>query len=127
MSSNNNKNAAQQPGQRLDRVQQLTLNTWRLAAQKLDHALEPAALLEKVAVHVVLSTLRDVDSPLALFARHAIADPELILVQSLVQDGAHADLDFDILDAGFLLRWNELVADGSGPEELPPLRPRDRR
>ena len=29
---------------------------------------------------------------------------------------------YDILDTAFLLRWDELVADGRGPEELPSLR-----
>ena len=112
------------PRQRLTRVQQLTLNTWRLAAAKLDRALEPCALLEHAAVHAVLGVLRDVNTPLALFGRHAQANPEFALVRSLVQVGPHDELAYDILDAGFLLRWNELVADGGGPEELPPLRPR---
>jgi hypothetical protein len=34
---------------------------------------------------------------------------------------------YDVLDAGFLLRWDELVAVGGGPEELPPLQPRAAR
>jgi hypothetical protein len=113
-----------EPTRRLDRLQQLTLNTWRLATAKLDRVLEPDAILALAAVHVVLATLREVDRPMALFARHASADPELELVQSLVRGGRHAELDFDLLDAAFLRRWNELVADGGGPEELPPLRPR---
>jgi hypothetical protein len=29
-----------------------------------------------------------------------------------------------LVDSAFLLRWNEMAADGSGPEELPPLKPR---
>jgi hypothetical protein len=110
-----------EPRRRLDRMQQLTLNTWRLAMSKLERVLEPDAILELTAVHTVLATLREVDRPIALFQRHATADAELALVQSLVRGGPHADLDFDLLDAAFLRRWNELVADGGGPEELPPL------
>jgi hypothetical protein len=110
--------------QRLSRAQQLTLTTWRFAARKLERVLEPSDLLERVAVHVVLGTLREVNEPIALFARHATAQPEFALVQSLVSTSAHSELDFDVLDTGFLLRWNELVADGRGPEELPPLRRR---
>jgi hypothetical protein len=119
-------NPTPEPTQRLDRLQQLTLNTWRLATAKLDRVLEPDAILELAAVHVVLATLREVNRPMALFVRHATADAELALVQSLVRGGPHAELDFDLLDAAFLRRWNELVADGNGPEELPPLRTRTR-
>jgi hypothetical protein len=68
--------------------------------------------------------LRDVDRPLALFARHATAEPEFALIVSLVLPCSDTGLPYDILDSAFLMRWNELVADGSGPEELPPLRPR---
>ena len=114
-----------EPIQRLNRVQQLTLNTWRLATAKLERVLAPDAVLEMAAVHVVLATLREVDRPIALFAWHGTADAELALVQSLVRGGPHAELDFDLLDMAFLLRWNELVAEGGGPEELPPLRPRE--
>ncbi len=121
----NQTNPVRQPGQRLTRTQQLTLNTWRFAARKVERDVEPSDVVEQVAVHVVLSLLREVDQPMALFGRHAAADPELALVKSLVAGGSHASLDFDILDTAFLLRWNELVADGNGPEELPPLRPRD--
>ena len=122
----NQTNSFQEPRQRLNRTQQLTLNTWRLAVRKLERTVEPSAIFEHVAVHVVLALLRQIDEPIALFARHAVADPELALVQSLVGGGAGASLDFDVLDAAFLLRWNELVADGKGPQELPPLRPVDR-
>jgi len=113
------------PVQRLTRVQQLTLNTWRLAARKLERVLDPCALLEQAAVHATLGALRDVDNSLALFRRHAEAHPEFALIGSLVRAIDHdEDLTYDILDTAFLMRWNELVADGSGPEELPPLRPR---
>ena len=121
------KNAIFHPGHRLNRAQQLTLNTWRFAARKLERVLEPLDLLERVAVLVVLSILREVEEPMALFRRQAVAEPELALVQSLVRDSPHADLDFDILETAFLLRWNELVADARGPEELASLFPRDPR
>jgi hypothetical protein len=110
--------------QRLNRVQQLTLNTWRLAAAKLDRVLDPCSILEHAAVHATLGALRDTGEPLALFRRHAEADPELALIISLIRVGGHEDLAYDMLDTAFLLRWNELVAGGNGPEELPPLRPR---
>jgi hypothetical protein len=72
----------------------------------------------------VLAILRDVPNPVAPFVRHAQALPEFELIRSLVDERPRDDdLTFDVLDTGFLLRWNELVADGSGPEELPPLRP----
>ena len=110
---------------RLNRHQQLTLNTWRLAAAKLERELNPNAVLEQTAVHTVLALLREVSNPLALFVRHAKADPEFALIRSLVeQRPPEEDLAYDALDMAFLLRWNELVADGSGPEELPPLRQR---
>jgi hypothetical protein len=112
------------PIRRLSRVQQLTLNTWRLAAAKLRRVLDPCSLLEHAAVHATLGALRDVDDPLALFGRHATAHPEFALVMSLVRATAGEVLAYDILDTAFLLRWNELVAAGTGPEELPPLRPR---
>jgi hypothetical protein len=116
-------NSVHQPRHRLDRSQQLTLNVWRFAMRKVDDVIEPSAVLEHAAIHAVLGILREVEQPMALFAWHATADPELALVQSLVRGGRHASLDFDILDTAFLLRWNELVAGGGGPEELPPLRP----
>jgi hypothetical protein len=111
------------PIQRLSRVQQLTLNTWRLASAKLERVLDPCSILEHTALHAVLATLQDVNQPMALFGRHASAEPELALVNSLVADTPRAELAFDILDSAFLLRWNALVASGAGPEELPPLRP----
>jgi len=112
------------PVQRLNRVQQLTLNIWRLAAAKLERVLDPSSLLEYAAVYATLGALRDVDEPLALFRRHAEAQPEFALITSLVRAAGQEDLAYDLLDTAFLLRWNELVADGAGPEELPPLRPR---
>ncbi len=118
------KHTPTSPVQRLNRVQQLTLNTWRLAAAKLERVLDPCSLLEHAAVHATLGVLRDVETPLALFRRHAEAHPEFALISSLVHATRHDDLTYDILDTAFLMRWNELVADGNGPEELPPLRRR---
>jgi hypothetical protein len=112
------------PIQRLNRAQQLTLNTWRLAARKLLRSVDPITVLEDAALHAVLGTLRDVDEPLTLFGRHAEAQPELALIACLVSIAPPDDLAYDILDTAFVLRWNELVADGSGPQELPPLRGR---
>ena len=123
MSTSQSKESSR-PIQRLSRVQQLTLNTWRLATARLERSVDPCAVLEQAALHAVLGTLRDVDHPLALFAHHATADAEVTLVHSLVHAEPRSDLAYDILDAAFLLRWNELVANGTGPEELPPLRPR---
>jgi len=109
---------------RLTRVQQLTLSTWRWAATKLHRVLDPRAILEQAALHALLASLRDVDEPTALFARHTAAYPEFDLITSLVPPERQAALAYEILDTAFFLRWNELVADGHGPEELPPLRPR---
>jgi len=108
--------------ERLTRVQQLTLNTWRLAAAKLQRQLHPDIALEQAAVHALLAILRDVRRPLELFLRHAQAAPDFAFIRSLVEERPREeDLAYDVLDMAFLLRWNELVADGSGPEELPPL------
>jgi hypothetical protein len=108
----------------LDRIEQLTLNTWRLAAAKLERVLDSTALLEHAAVYATLAALRDVDHPLLLFRRHAGAEREYALITSLIHATDETDLRYDILDAAFLLRWNELVAQGGGPEELPPLQRR---
>jgi hypothetical protein len=109
---------------RLTRVQQLTLNTWRWAAVKLRRVLDPRAIHEQAALQALLASLRDVDEPTALFKRHAEAYPEFALITSVVPSERQAVLAYEILDTAFLLRWNELVADGRGPEELPPLRAR---
>jgi hypothetical protein len=110
--------------QRLTRWQQLTLTTWRHAAAKIERDLDPCALPARAALHAVLATLRDVDDPMALFGRHDDAHPEFALIESLVRATPDAELNYDLLDTAFLYRWNELVADGNGPEELPPLRKR---
>jgi hypothetical protein len=75
-------------------------------------------------LHAVLASLRDIHEPTALFGRHAEAYPEFALITSVVPVERQAALADEILDTAFLLRWNELVAGGHGPEELPPLRPR---
>src|SRR5262249_6303720 len=71
----------------------------------------------------VISALREVNHPFELFDHHATADAELAFISSLIGPAGLADLAYDILDSAYLARWNELVARGSGPEELPPLRP----
>ncbi len=108
---------------RLTRAQQLTLNTWRWAAVKLRRVLDPRTVLEQAALHAVLGSLRDVHEPTLLFVRHAEAYPEFALITSLVPIARQAVLAYDILDTAFLLRWHELTVAG-GPQELPPLRPR---
>jgi hypothetical protein len=112
---------------RLSRVEQLTLNTWRWAFRKLRRVLGPNAILEQAALHAVLASLRDLRQPTALFRRHAEAYPEFSLITSVVPAERQTTLAYDILDSAFLMRWNELVADGNGPEELPPLRARPTR
>ena len=87
------------PTYRLSRVQQLTPNTWRLSAAKLERVLEPCSVLAYSALHAVLATLRDVDHPIGLFGRHATADSELALVNSLVGGTFQAELAYDILEA----------------------------
>ena len=77
--------------------------------------------MEYAALHAVLASLRDLDEPTALFRRHAEAYPEVSLILSIVPRERHAALAYEILDAAFLLRWNEIVACGRGAEELPPL------
>ena len=107
------------PIRRLTRVQQLTLNTWRWAALKLDRALDRPAVLEEAALCAVLATLHDVDDPLDLFVRHAQAHPEFALITCLVSSNETGGLAHEVLDAAFLLRWNELVSKCGAPEELP--------
>ena len=109
---------------RLTRLEQLTLNTWRWAAVKLHDAVDRHAVLEQAAVHAVLASLRDLDDPLALFGRHAQAQPEFQLILSLLPHDHPPSLAHDILDTAFLMCWRELVGDGRAPQELPPLRPR---
>jgi hypothetical protein len=112
-----------QPIRRLTRLEQLTLNTWRWAAATIQNTLDPSAILELAALHAVLGTLRDIDDPVALFARHAHAQPEFHLVLSVLPADHRPGLPHDILDTAFLLRWTELVATGNAPQELKPLPP----
>ena len=116
------KNSSQ-PVRRLTRLEQLTLNTWRWAAATIENMLDPSAILELAALHAVLGRLRDVDDPVALFTRHAHAQPEFQLVLSVLPDSHHPGLPYDILDTAFLLRWTELAATGVAPQELKPLPP----
>jgi len=75
-------------------------------------------------LHAVLGAVCDVDDPVALFARHAHAQPEFQLVLlSVLPDAYRTSLPHDILDTAFLLRWTELVATGVAPLELKPLPP----
>ena len=104
---------------RLNRRQQLTLTTWRVALEKVRGTLNPAAILEHAALHAVLASLRDIDEPLALLARHPVAHAEVALVASLVRNDHDPDLHCDIAYAAFMLRWNELVADTSLARERP--------
>ena len=112
-----------QPIRRLTRLEQLTLNTWRWAAATVQDTLDPSAILELAALHAVLGALREVDDPVALFARHAHAQPEFQLVLSVLPEGHRPGLPHDILDTAFLLRWTELAATGIAPQELKPLPP----
>lgn len=106
----------------LTRLQQLTLNTWRWAHAKLRRVLGPSAVLEHAALHAVLASLRDVETPIELFTRHAGAYPEFSLISSLLSSERQSVFRYEILDSAFLMRWNELIAAGNSPEELPPLR-----
>ena len=63
-----------------------------VAAAKLERVLEPCSVLAYSALHAVLATLRDVDHPIGLFGRHATADSELALVNSLVGGKFQAEL-----------------------------------
>jgi hypothetical protein len=106
---------------RLTRAEQLTLTTWRWAFVAVCRHVEPQDLLPQVALQAVLARLRDCSDPLQLFARHGSAAAHFSLVASLLPDERRRTLDHDLVDSAFLLRWNELTANGSGPEELPPL------
>ena len=106
---------------RLTRVQQLTLNTWRWAVIKLQRADPQQTVIQQAALHAVLAALRDVKDPLELFSRHSQAHPEFRLILSVLPHDRPQNIEYDILDAAFLMRWTELLADGDAPEELPPL------
>ncbi|MBV9595919.1 MAG: hypothetical protein JOZ87_03585 [Chloroflexi bacterium] len=106
---------------RLTRAEQLTLTTWRWAFVTLCRQVEPQDLLPQVALQAVLARLRDYTDSLQLFGRHGTAAADFALVASLLPERGRRALDHDLVDSAFLLRWNELTADGTGPEELPPL------
>ena len=106
---------------RLNRVQQLTLNVWRLASSQVSREVCPSDVLAQVAIHTVLAILRDTEDPLTLFARHDARAAEFALVASLAGQDRTREALHDLLDTAFLLRWVELTGGGRGPEELPPL------
>jgi hypothetical protein len=109
---------------RLTRAEQLTLTTWRWAFVALCRQVQPQDLLPQVALQAVLARLCDCTDPLQLFGRHGSPAAEFALVASLLPEEGRRALDHDLVDSAFLLRWNALTADGTGPEELPPLTPR---
>ena len=108
---------------RLTRAEQITLTTWRWAFVTLRRQVEPQDLLPQVALQALLARLRDCTDPIRLFGRHGSAAAEFALVAGLLPEAGRRALDHDLVDSAFLLRWNELTADGAGPEELPPLTP----
>ena len=69
-----------------------------------------------------LSSVNTAD-PLELFDRHENGENEYRLVVSIAGERTCNDV-LNLIDSGYLLRWQELTANGLGPEELPPLRPR---
>jgi hypothetical protein len=106
--------------QRLTRIQQLTLTTWRYASARVTREVPTNDVLAQVAICAVRAVLHDVAQPLALFGRHAAGPEEFALVASLAPDWSRDQLH-DLVDSAFLLRWTELTVNGRGPEELPPL------
>jgi len=108
---------------RLTRVQQLDLNVWRHAAATVARRVPAEDVLAHAAVQSVLAVLRDTTDPIGLFARHHNGEHEYDFVVSIVGDRSSDEL-LNLIDSGYLLRWQELTSDGHGPEELPPLRPR---
>jgi hypothetical protein len=112
------------PPKRLNRLQQLTLNVWRLASLRVSRDVSPTDVLAHAAIQASLAVLRDTTDALELFRRHESRGEEFALVASLVGEDRTRDTVHDLLDSAFLLRWVELTGDGRGPEELPPLRRR---
>ena len=108
---------------RLTRVQQLDLAVWRQAAASVARKVPPDDVLARAAVQSVLAVLRDTSDPLELFARHHNGEHEYGFVVSIVGERSTDEL-LNLIDSGYLMRWQELTSDGGGPEELPPLRPR---
>jgi hypothetical protein len=114
-------NGSNERPERLTRLQQLTLNTWRRASAKVAREVSPHDILSQVAICAALAVIRDTTTPLALFARHDTRGEEFALVTSLASSQRSRDGLHDLLDTAFLLRWLELTSNGRGPEELPPL------
>jgi hypothetical protein len=84
----------------------------------------PDDVLAHVAVQTVLAVVRDTTDPLALFARHHNGAAEYGPVSSIAGERSCTDL-LNLIDSGYLLRWQEVTTDGHGPEELPPFNPRE--
>jgi hypothetical protein len=108
---------------RLTRLQQLDLNVWRHAAAAVARRVPPDDILAHVAIQIVLAVLRDTTDALDLFKRHRNGEDEYGLVSSIAGVRSSDEL-LNLIDSGYLLRWQELTSDGRGPEELPPLQPR---
>ena len=106
---------------RLSRLQQLTLNVWRLASARVAHEVPPTDIVASTAIHAALAVLRDTTDALDLFRRHDARAEEFALIASLMGQDRTRDALHDLLDTAFLLRWLELTSDGRGPQELPPL------
>lgn len=106
---------------RLSRLQQLTLNVWRLASARVMREVPATDILASAAIYAALGALRDTTDPLQLFRRHDARAEEFALVASLVGQDRTRDAVHDLLDSAFLFRWIELTSDGRDPQELPPL------
>jgi hypothetical protein len=71
-------------------------------------------------MHAVLAVVRDTADAIDLFARHHNGEHEYGLVVSIAGERSCNDV-LNLIDSGYLLRWQELTSGGGGPEELPPL------
>jgi len=107
---------------RLTRMQQLTLNTWGWAAVNLARELDSHDILGHAAIHVVLGSLRDVDDPLALSSVTPPRTPSTPCSRVCCRSRFSQVSATRSSTQHSLLRREELVANGGGPEELPPLR-----
>jgi hypothetical protein len=107
---------------RLTPFQRLTLNVWRHAVAAINRQVPPDDVFARAAIHAVVAVVRDTTDPLELFDRHDNGANEYDLVVSIAGDRGCNDV-LNLIDGGYLLRWQELTAEGPGPEELPPLRP----
>ena len=109
-----------QRAKRLTRLQQLDLNLWRRASATVARRLPPEDVCAHVAIQAVLAVLRDTTNPLDLFERHHYGENEYELVSSVAGTRSYDEV-LNLIDSGYLLRWQELTSNGRGPEELPPL------